>query len=436
MAVPVQASSNFSSLALACQGTEHGMDSPVRRTLGLSLLLHLAVFLVALLVSWKTSGERPLASAVQVSLITLPPAPKVTDARTPTAPPPARKPAPAPQPKVELPKPVTLPVPPVKAPAPEARPPVPLPPALAVNAPAPLPPIPRAKVLPPMPEASQPRSARSAAQVPMLPPRPSAPAANPRSSADNPFRGALKDLDLPREAPKFGELSPERPTAKVHEPTVPSKPARVSERTKQDVQNLLGKLKIPEQQRVAMPVPPVDEPRETRPHASLDEDYKQELDKELQRLRQSTPATTTATKFATAEVKTAEARPAPPPVPEAKPAPVAKLPAARPEMMMDVQGAGPGANAYLALVQQRISSYWRTPPVEIPAGSFVVIRFRLARDGTITSVTVEQSSGNDYYDLAAKRAVLDTERVPPFPKHLTDPFFDAHFSFVFGGQTG
>lgn len=66
----------------------------------------------------------------------------------------------------------------------------------------------------------------------------------------------------------------------------------------------------------------------------------------------------------------------------------------------------------------------------------VVIRFRLSRTGAVSGVVVEQSSGNVYYDLAGKRAVLNADPLPPFPKDLSSAYFDAHFSFVVGDPTG
>lgn len=44
-----------------------------------------------------------------------------------------------------------------------------------------------------------------------------------------------------------------------------------------------------------------------------------------------------------------------------------------------------------------------------------VVGFRLERDGRISSVTVEQSSGNEQYDHAARQAVQNAVPLPPFP---------------------
>ncbi|MBA3752873.1 MAG: TonB C-terminal domain-containing protein, partial [Nitrospira sp.] len=96
-----------------------------------------------------------------------------------------------------------------------------------------------------------------------------------------------------------------------------------------------------------------------------------------------------------------------------------------------------GSNQYLARVQARISGFWTAPPVDISGKVLMVmVRFRLERDGRVSSVTIEQSSGNEYYDLAAQRAVQSAVPLPPFPSDLTDSYFDAHFTFAVGEAAG
>ncbi|MER3422813.1 MAG: hypothetical protein C4293_05870, partial [Nitrospiraceae bacterium] len=56
-------------------------------------------------------------------------------------------------------------------------------------------------------------------------------------------------------------------------------------------------------------------------------------------------------------------------------------------------------------------------------------------NGSIEDVTIEQTSGNEYYDLAGKRAVLSA-RLPEFPAEMPEPYLDAHFSFTVGEQSG
>ena len=276
-------------------------------------------------------------------------------------------------------------------------------------------------------------------------PPPVPPVSGPKRGAENPFRGALKDLDLPREVPKFGELSPDRPVAPSPQPIPDAKPQRVPDRTRMDVNSLLSKLKVPETRELpAVPPPAVEERQQPRERqASLSDEFQHDLERELKKVKEHpSPKAYEAPAFSTATVKTVDARPREvvrQEENESKPAPVvtAKLASARPEMSINVPGAGPGSNAYFARVQQLISQHWTAPPVEMAGKALtVVIRFRLNRMGVVSGVVVEQSSGSEYYDLAGKRAVLNADPLPPFPKDLAGPYFDAHFSFVVGESAG
>lgn len=181
------------------------------------------------------------------------------------------------------------------------------------------------------------------------------------------MRDVLKDIELPPDAPKFGEISPEENPKKA--------PA----------------IKLPD-------VPVVAETKETvgkqaviSPSSSLTEELAKELDEELKK------------------IKTLDlAKQAPPPVPPAE-APVqpsprveAKAPSLKTvDTTLKIPGMASGSNAYLAKVRQRISSWWSAPPVDVTNQVYVVIvQFRLYRDGSVDGVIIEQTSGNDYYDMA------------------------------------
>jgi TonB family protein len=213
-----------------------------------------------------------------------------------------------------------------------------------------------------------------------------------------------------------------------------------------DVNSLLSKLKVPETRELsAVPPPAVEERQQPRERqASLSDEFQHDLERELKKVKeQPSSKAYEAPAFSTATVKTVDARPREVVRHEeneskpATPAVTAKLASARPEMSINVPGAGPGSNAYFARVQQLISQHWTAPPVDMAGKALtVVIRFRLNRMGIVSGVTVEQSSGSEYYDLAGKRAVLNADPLPPFPKDLTGPYFDAHFSFVVGESAG
>ena len=115
---------------------------------------------------------------------------------------------------------------------------------------------------------------------------------------------------------------------------------------------------------------------------------------------------------------------------------MASIPRTKPIPTLRVPGVS-GSNPYLARVQARISGFWTAPPVDITGKALTVtVRFRLERDGRVGSVIIEQSSGNDYYDMAAQRAIQSAIPLPPFPPDLTDSYFDAHFTFAVGEAAG
>ncbi len=114
----------------------------------------------------------------------------------------------------------------------------------------------------------------------------------------------------------------------------------------------------------------------------------------------------------------------------------ASIPRTKPDARLRVAG-GTGSNPYLARVQARIAGFWTSPPVDKSGrGMTAVVGFRLERDGRISSVTVEQSSGNEQYDHAARQAVQNAVPLPPFPPDLPNMYFDAHYTFSVGEASG
>ena len=172
----------------------------------------------------------------------------------------------------------------------------------------------------------------------------------------------------------------------------------------------MSNLKVPDVP--AVPSPPKEslkEIQERQPRPSLSK----EIDKELQKLQ-------------------------PPPVAPAAPAVAAKAPdLKKPETVIKVQGMAPGFNQYLSRVQIKISSQWSAPPVDLTGRPLeVIIKFRLHRSGSVSDVIVERTSGNEYYDLAGKRAVLNADPLPAFPREMADAYLDTHFSFTVGERSG
>ncbi len=355
----------------------------LRRTATWSLAMHVALVALVVLVRLPTRGEMPLRS-IEVSLVSLPPVPRPVE--------PERKSAP-PETQPVRPQSITKPAPP---PEPVARPVE----RESANLPPPRP-VPQA---PAIEQASAPK-----AEAPI-----------PRKPSSDIMRDVLRDLALPPEAPRIGELSPSQKVAEAT--SIEPKPKLSPEKPRPNLESILKKLQVPELSplpQVQVDEPPVSKMTESR--SSLTEELKRELDQELKKLApQVSP------------------KPVEPPKEMKPPAVTAKIPATRtPDVALQVPGMKSGASAYLARVQQLISSNWDAPPVDISARALTVtIRFRLHRDGAISGVMVEESSGNEYYDLAGKRAVLRTGQLPPFPQDVKEPHFDAHFTFAVGRVAG
>ncbi len=350
-------------------------------------------------------------SAVEVSLVSLPttetkPEPKVEK---------VEKVVPRPTPKPVQSAPIPVPPKPVQAPTPP--PPVQAAPGVKPVAPAPVPRLTAPTLTAPQPI---PQAAKSAS---------SAPATN---RADV-LRDVMKDIELPPDAPRYGDLAPMKP-AEAKRAAQP-KPERTPERP--DFDAMLKKLKIPEMAAAPAPVeapPSAPKPSVAPPkRTSLSEEMNSDLDRELHDLKKFETLPPVKYSEPVREVKPMFREPQPaastPPV-------TASIARTKPDTRLRVAGVA-GSNQYLARVQARISGFWTAPPVDLSGKALtVMVRFRLERDGRVSSVVIEQSSGNEYYDLAAQRAVQSAVPLPPFPSDLTDSYFDAHFTFAVGEAAG
>jgi TonB family protein len=254
-----------------------------------------------------------------------------------------------------------------------------------------------ASVPPPLraiePQKSQPKAPDQPKLAPLVKMAPVPAPVAPTKPSNDIMRDVMKGIELPPDAPKFGDFSPTEKPKKTQ-------------------------MKLPE-----VPVASeTKEPREKLPdlkqRPSLTEDVNKELDEELKKIRKIE-----LPKVAPAEVSSK-------PIPQVE----AKAPSVKAvDATLKVPGMAPGSNAYLGRVRQRISSFWSAPPVDVTGQTYVVIvQFRLHRNGSVTGVRIERSSGNEYYDLAGKRAVLSAIPLPMFPPELTEPYFDAHFTFTVG----
>lgn len=352
------------------------------RAVFVSLVLHIGILAMLTWVRLPRHGERPLTS-IEISLASLPtlPAKVVEPEKNRPVKNEVERPKAAEKPKlveqskrVELPKPIEQPKPVEQPKAVEQSKRVEQ--SYPVEQPKPAPPVNVPPAPPPVPSAKQ---------------------------SNDIMRDVLKDIELPPNAPKLGEISPEDNPKKAPAIKLPSVP--VVAETKESA----GKQAV------------------TPPSPSLTEELAQELDEELKKIKRlelpkETPPPTPSTETPVKPLPRVEAK-----VPSLKAV----------DTTLKVPGMAPGSNAYLALVRQRISRFWSAPPVDVTNQVYVVIvQFRLHRNGTVTGVAIEQSSGNEYYDLAGKRAVLSAIPLPSFPHEITDAYFDAHFTFTVGESQG
>lgn len=357
--------------------------------IGLSLALH--VFALLLIAGLRLPGkmERPLA-AYEVSLVTLPTVPTPPQTQS------VARPVEPPTPKVPAP-PVTHPAPPppvVKESAPPPLQPVRLAPTPHVRTLEPIP-------LKPVPTPSLPKVRHESPPVPSPPPvvrqseakAPPAPVPPPVRPVLN--RDPLRGIALPSEVPKLGQVEPI--------PAGTQKETR--SQTQSEVQKILNNLSVPDSAHVpSQAVPP---PTRTAPQRSVSE--------EVNRLLEQPPAKVEPPKSA--------------PIAESR---IASKPAMRtPVTSIQATGEVQG-NPYLAKVQRLISAQWIAPQVGLSGEQFqVMVKFRLDKTGKVTGLVVERTSGNEYYDLAALRAVR-TAILPAFPPDMSQSYFDAHFSFAVG----
>ena len=217
-------------------------------------------------------------------------------------------------------------------------------------------------------------------------------------------RDMMEDLDLPPDAPKFGDLSPATKTV--------AQPQQLA--------------KVPEIPRI--PDVTQDPVVRTPQRASVSDDLNRELEEELKKIKQFQPA---AKLDIPKEVIPNETPLKPAPQHEVK-VPTVKTP----ETTLKISGTA-GSNPYWARVQSIISSQWEPPPVDMAGQTYtMIVKFRLQRDGTIKDVVVRQSSGNAYFDMAGQRAVLRPRVLPVFPSEMTDSYKDVEMVFRVGEPVG
>lgn len=289
-------------------------------------------------------------------------------------------------------------------------PPAPAPPPVqrAVEAEAPVvpPPIPAA---PAPPSAPPPQTARPKIVQSVAVPKPTPAPAPAPSKSETQIKDLLRGIKLPPQAPSLGDVAPAPKPAPIQR-VQPAKADASPQKFKREIDELLGNIAVPESQ-----------PAVVGPAMPKETQVKQTLTQQMQNLASQA------------------LKPVPDDTSLKRPAPIQQAKAAvkTPVTAMQVPGVATGFNWYLAQVQRLISAKWVAPPVDLTGKTYrAVIKFRLDRSGGVSTVAVENSSGNGYFDDAATRAVLTADPLPPFPKDLSESSLDAHFSFVVGEEVG
>lgn len=306
-------------------------------------------------------------------------------------------------------------------------------------------PLPSERPVKQAPSRSEVLMREALASLPQPPQGQPPPPREPQARPDEEFSKAMSKIELPPEAPQFKELRSVPNMDSMSK--VPSPPARDSRpvpsvtqsgktattQLQDDVDSLLEKLKVPQ-------IAATSRPGQGRPPAPVRAEKKPSLSEEVRSKLQSIEQLQQAQALRAVETpvsgKPKPDVPVSEPVREAKAVEQAPHPR-KPAALIQAAEAAPGSSGYLTRVQNKISQHWIAPPVDLSGQSLVVvIRFRLHRSGTVSDVVVEQPSGNQYYDMAAERAIRSADPLPSFPTSLSEVYLDTHFTFTVGEQVG
>lgn len=83
---------------------------------------------------------------------------------------------------------------------------------------------------------------------------------------------------------------------------------------------------------------------------------------------------------------------------------------------------------YVITMVERIRSNWN---MRAEVAGVAIIKYTIQRDGTITAVELEKSSGYTALDLSAQRAVLLTRQLPALPTAFPNSSLPVHLNFEY-----
>jgi len=132
------------------------------------------------------------------------------------------------------------------------------------------------------------------------------------------------------------------------------------------------------------------------------------------------------------EVKEPPPEPAPPPPPREQ---VASIPQSEQGINLVaplMEAVALKYPAYFRALERKMYANWSPPG----GGDLrqVLVTFTILRDGSVYGTTIEQSSGNVFYDQAALRSVLRSTPFPPLPASLADDTLKIYITFVLDPQ--
>ncbi len=84
--------------------------------------------------------------------------------------------------------------------------------------------------------------------------------------------------------------------------------------------------------------------------------------------------------------------------------------------------------AYIQTMVDMIRKNWNRQQA---AAGTVEVKFTIQRDGMLTAIDVEKTSGIQMLDLAAARAVSRTKQLPPLPREFTRPTLTVYVLFEY-----
>jgi protein TonB len=134
-------------------------------------------------------------------------------------------------------------------------------------------------------------------------------------------------------------------------------------------------------------------------------------------------------------------KPQPPPEPTPKPeapqppptpTPPAEQAPPQPSLMVQPKIDAPefDCSVYCGVLEGKLEGQWTPPSISAREPVQAVVVFTINRDGSVSHVMLETSSGNFYFDQAAMRAVLLAAPLPPLPHTLTSSTLRVHAPFT------